>query len=109
MPEGYERLTGAPEILALLYGAVTLYGVPHDPLTLIGESAGATQQAARDSLLGTHTWHVGRVTCNVTVESVLTTSQPVGAMFDYLLTDTGEMPLDRRNAFRGEIGILASA
>jgi len=111
----FDRLTGAPEMLALFYGAVTRYGVPEAPITLIvglpvasllGESAATMQQAVRDFLRGAHTWRADSASCTMTIDNVLMTSQPVGAMFDYLLTDTGEMPTDRHVAFRGEIGIL---
>jgi len=111
----FGRLSGSPEMLALFLGAISRYGVPPDPLnlivglpitTLMGENAVRTQNDVKAFLQGVHTWEVDGVVCNVVVESVKVTSQPVGAMFDFLLTDEGEMPLDRRLAFRGEIGIL---
>jgi len=40
------------------------------------------------------------------LKAIRITSQPVGAMFDYLLNEKGEMPAQRRMAFKGEIGIL---
>lgn len=111
----FERLTGSPEMLALFFGAITHYGVPDDPVALIvglpivplmGEEAKATQQAVRRALRTTHTWQADGVDYTVTVRTIRITSQPVGAMFDYLLNEKGEMPAQRRIAFKGEIGIL---
>ena len=111
----FDRLNGSPEMLALFLGAVSRYGLPAEPInlivglpiaTLMGENAARTQEAVKSFLRGTHEWEADGAPCTLTVETVRVTSQPVGAMFDYLLTDTGEMPLDRRTAFKGEIGIL---
>ena len=111
----FDRLNGSPEMLALFLGALSCYGLPEEPLdlivglpvaTLMGETAAATQSAVKAFLIGEQTWNSDGVACRTTVASVRVTSQPVGAMFDYLLTDSGEMPMDRRSAFRGEVGIL---
>ena len=112
----FDRLTGSPELLALFLGAMTCYGVPEEPLmlmvglpiaTLMGAEAKETQGAVSKFLRGEHRWHADGSVCKMTVESVRLTSQPVGAMFDYLLTDEGNMPAGRRMSFRGEIGILS--
>jgi len=111
----FDRLNGSPEMLALFLGAMSRYEVAAEPVTLIvglpiatlmGEGAQHTQEAVVAFLRGTHTWRADGVEHNMTISQVRITSQPVGAMFDYLLTDEGEMPLDRRVAFKGEIGIL---
>jgi hypothetical protein len=111
----FDRLNGSPEMLALFLGALTRYGLPSEQVdlivglpvaTLMGEAAATTQEAVKAFLLGEQAWEADGVVCRASIASVRVTSQPVGAMFDYLLTDTGEMPPDRRNAFRGEIGIL---
>jgi hypothetical protein len=111
----FDRLNGSPEMLALFLGAMSRYGLPTEPITLIvglpiatlmGENAQHTQEAVVAFLRGAHTWRADGVEQSVTISQVRITSQPVGAMFDYLLTDEGEMPLDRRVVFKGEIGIL---
>ena len=111
----FDRPRGAPEMLALFLGAMTRYGVGPEPVavivglpiaTLMGDSAGATKRGVRSFLRGTHSWAADGVAHSMTVEGVLITSQPVGAMFDYLLTDSGTMTPDKRAAFKSEIGIL---
>jgi hypothetical protein len=111
----FDRLNGSPEMLALFLGAVSRYGLPTEPITLIvglpiatlmGENAQRTQDAVVAFLRGTHTWRANETEQSVTISQVRVTSQPVGAMFDYLLTDEGKMPPDRRVVFKGEIGIL---
>ena len=110
-----DRLTGAPELLALFLGALSRYGLSGDPVSLMvglpvaalmGEEARPTQQAVRDFLRGTHTWHADGVEQSITIQTVRITSQSVGAMFDYLLDDEGQMPTDRRRAFRSELGVV---
>lgn len=111
----FDRLTGSPELMALLYGTLTRYEVPDEPLNLIvglplhalvDVDAAATQVAVRAALRGTHTWSADGLPHTVTVDTVRITSQPVGAMFDYLLDDAGQLPLGRRLAVKDEMGIL---
>ena len=101
---------------ALFLGALTRYGVPDDAVrlmvglpiaSLMGDLAAETQRDVRHFLKGTHRWRADRVEYTTTVEDVRVTSQPVGAMFDYLLDDTGQMLSNRRAAFRAELGILS--
>ena len=73
---------------------------------MMGENARHTQESAVAFLRGTHTRRVDGAEQSITISQVRITSQPVGAMFDYPLTDEGERPPDRRVAFKGEIGIL---
>jgi hypothetical protein len=111
----FDRLGGAPEMLALFLGAMTRCAVGSTPVnvivglpiaTLMGEDAGTTKRNVRSFLRGAHSWGADGVAHSLGVEEVLITSQPVGAMFDYLLTDEGAMTLAKRTAFRSEIGIL---
>lgn len=111
----FDRLAGSPEVLALWYGAMSQLGLTQGSLRLIvglpieimaGDDAADTQRAIRQSLRGDHAWLADGQECAVCVEAVLITSQPVGAMFDYLLDDNGQMLASRRAAFKGEIGIL---
>ena len=111
----FDRLTGAPEMLALFYGVVSQYTVPDEPVDLIvglpisslmGEEARSTQREVRRALHTAHCWRADGVERSMVVEGVRITSQPVGAMFDYLLDDEGQMTAQGRSAFKGEIGIL---
>ena len=111
----FDRLNGSPEMMALWYGALTQYGLPHEPISLLvglpihvlsGPNAQGAQQAVRESLRGSHTWVADGQEQGLQVETVRLTSQPVGAMFDYLLDDEARMPTSRQVAFRGEVGIL---
>jgi hypothetical protein len=75
--------------------------------TLIGPEAGATQKTVQDFLSGMRRWVADDNEQVCEIASVTTASQPVGAMFDYLLTDQGEMPPDRKVIFKTkEIGIV---
>lgn len=111
----FDRPRGAPEMLALFLGVMTQYGLAPEPATLMvglpiatlmGDEASATKRKVRGFLRGKHSWVVDGVEQSLTVRDVLDTAQPVGAMFDYLLTDSGTMTPDKRAAFKSEIGIL---
>ena len=111
----FERLTGSPEMLVLFLGAITRYKVPAEPIDLIvglpvvslmGEEAKATQRKVREFLQRSHSWVADGKEYQLQVENVRITSQPVGAMFDYLLDDEGKMIAEKRTAFKSEIGIL---
>lgn len=110
-----DRLTGAPELMALLYGALTQYEVSAEPVSLLvrlpihvlqGEDSSSVQQAVRDGLRGTHTWVADGREQAIQIATVRLTSQPVGARFDYLLDDAGRMATSRQAALKEEIGIL---
>jgi hypothetical protein len=107
-----DRLIGSPELLALFYGALTLYGLPHEPFGMIvglpvASLSDTVQQATKGLLRGEHNWIADGQERSAAINNVLVTSQPVGAMFDYLLTEEGDMPSDRRQGFKGEIGVLS--
>jgi hypothetical protein len=104
----YDRLTGSPEMRALLYGALTAYhkahGLPESvellavglPLeTLSGEDAQRNATAVRSWLQGRHSWEADGKPYHVQVGSVLITPQPVGALFDYALNLEGEFVPER--------------
>jgi hypothetical protein len=74
--------------------------------TLMGAEAADTGAAVRAFLTGSHTWTADGLEYAVTIDDTIIASQPVGAMFDHLLTMSGEMPPDKRALFRGEIGIV---
>jgi hypothetical protein len=64
--------------------------------TLMGPESGATQKAAQGFMSGPHHWTADDVEHSLEIGSVMIASQPVGAMFDHLLTDQGEMPPDKK-------------
>ncbi len=110
-----DRLIGTPELMALLYGALSQYGLNDASLNLIvglpihvlmGPDVQATQQAVRSTLRGSHSWAADGREQTVQITSLRLTSQPVGAMFDYLLDGEGQMYTARQSAFRGEMGIV---
>jgi hypothetical protein len=74
--------------------------------TLQGEDAKTNQKAVQDFLQGMHTWHADDTEYQLDVVNVVVASQPVGAMFDFLLTDKGEMLPEKKLLFKKEIGIL---
>jgi hypothetical protein len=111
----FDRLTGSPELLALFYGAVARFGLATEQVTLIvglpihtlmGDEARSTQQAVRDAFRREHAWKADGQNYCLLVDSVLTTSQPVGTMFDYLLDESGSMSAQRRLVFEGELGVM---
>jgi hypothetical protein len=116
----YERLTGAPEMFALLFGSLTRYiqqygpinrplsiivGMPQEPLT--GPDASDNISAVKKWMTGTHQWQADSEDYKVKIAEVKVTSQPVGALFDYLLTDDGHFVSNRKAAFKSEVGIIS--
>lgn len=117
---GYDRLTGAPETHALFYGSLTRFmqeygslkaplsmivGMPLEPLT--GTDANANVKAVRKWMEGNHAWHADGEAYQVEIAQVTVTSQPVGALFDYLLDEDGKFVRERKNAFKKEVGIIS--
>ena len=116
----YDRLTGAPEMHALLYGSLTglikqygpldaplslLVGMPLEPLT--GPDAKENVKAVRKWMEGEHEWQADDQEYRVNIAEVAVTSQPVGALFDYLLDDDGRFIQGRKAAFNKEVGIIS--
>jgi len=113
----YDRLTGSPEMHALLYGALAQYpdlpavldkvavGLPLE--TLSGEEARSNAGAVRRWLRGTHTWEVDGEPFAVTIRNVMITPQPVGALFDYVLDEQASFVPDRKQALLGEVGVVS--
>lgn len=116
----YDRLTGSPEMRALLYGALAAfsgrYGLP-DALhtmtvglpieTLSGDEAQTNAAAVREWLRGTHAWMVDGKEYRLHVENVTVTPQPVGALFDYVLDEDGQFIPERRGALTREVGVCS--
>ncbi|MBN1890434.1 MAG: ParM/StbA family protein [Thermoflexales bacterium] len=118
----YERLTGAPEMIAMFYGCLARYaqcygpldaplaitvGLPLEPMS--GDPAGvsANVEAVRRWMKGSHHWQADGISCQVEVADVKVTSQPVGALFDYLLDDGGALVPARKANLKKEIGIIS--
>lgn len=117
----YERLTGSPEIRALLYGSLTQYmasaeitsslclyvGLPLEPLSAAEADVQATVAAIRKWLLGVHIWQSPAGDHRVNIERVEVTSQPAGAYFDYILDDNGRPHPARAGQLQNEIGVVS--
>lgn len=116
----FDRLTGAPEMRALLYGALAqyqaLYGPFDAPIGLMvglplqmmtGDGAKDYQKGVKTWLKGTHTFEADGNTHVVEVEDVKQTSQPVGALFDYVLDHRGQMIAERGSALLDEVGVIS--
>lgn len=116
----YDRLSGAPEMHAILYATLTQYvkdhgpvmgpvvlyvGMPLEPLT--GEGAAATLNSVRTWLMGSHCWHAGGEAYQVDVATVKITSQATGALFDYLLDPDGGFVAGRKAHMKKEVGIIS--
>lgn len=114
-------MTGSPELRALTYAAFTEYGVevssvPGDVDLWVGLPQSAVTQemvnGIRSWLRGEHSWWASidgrdeepRATI---IENITATSQAAGALFDYLLDDTGRFIPSRKAHFKREIGIIS--
>ena len=116
----FDRLTGAPEMRVLLYAALAQYedefgpfdellslmvGLPLQMMT--GDSAKDFQKGVRRWLMGTHQFDVDGISHIVQVEEVRQTSQPVGALFDYVLDDDAQMISGRGSTLLDEVGVIS--
>lgn len=116
----FERLTGAPEMRALLYGSLAQYQAQYGPFDgpiglmvglplqmMMGDSAKAYQQAVKAWLKGSHTFMADGITHQAEITQVRLTSQPVGALFDYVLNENGQIIGDRTAAMLEEVGVVS--
>lgn len=116
----FERLTGAPEMRALLYASWAqfqrTYGKFDRPLSLmvglplqmmLGADAKQYQAGVKGWLKGTHQFSADGEAMSVEVGQVRLTSQPVGALFDYVLDDDGKIISDRGSAMLDEVGVIS--
>jgi hypothetical protein len=116
----YDRMIGVPETRAVLYGNFSQYiaqyglfdgplsilvGLPLEPLS--GPEAQANANAVRQWLKGEHRWEADAKPCQVTIAEVKVTSQPSGALFDYLLDEKGQFISERKVYLKEEIGIVS--
>lgn len=115
-----DRFAGAPEMVALFYGAFTRFfqtagaitppvsitcGLPLE--TLAGEEARTTVERIQRWMKAEHTWKANDQDYQLVVTEVRATSQPAGALFDYVLDEEGNIIPNRRNAFTQEVGIVS--
>jgi len=116
----FERLTGAPEMRALFYGSLAQYQVMHGnkdaPISLMiglplqmmgGERAKEYQSGVRAWMKGIHEFEADGKPYRVEVGQVRMTSQPVGALFDYVLDDDGRIQAERQDALLDEVGVIS--
>jgi hypothetical protein len=115
-----DRFAGAPEMLALFYGAFTRFiqqaGIISQPVsitcglpleTLSGEEARTTVEGIQHWMKTEHAWKANDQDYHLNVSEVRATSQPAAALFDYVLDLEGKIMPDRRNAFTQEVGIVS--
>jgi len=112
----YDRLTGAPEMRALLYASLGKIGPTYkDTIGLIvgvpvgfvmgdADEVKARVRAAKDWLIAEHSWLDGKRERTATVSSVSIISQAQAAYIDYSHDSTGE-PIDEN--VDGEIGVVS--
>lgn len=114
----HDRFTGSPELRAVLAAGFTTYAqlAPSlsEPLTVyLGlplEALAATEgvaEAVRRWLVGAHTWQADGRSYSLTIETVRITSQPAGALFDYLLDAQGAFTPEHKAHFDREIGVIS--
>lgn len=116
----YSRMTGTPEMRAIMYASLSAYmreygefsepigmvvGLPLEPLS--GEDAPTNAESVKRWLLGEHSWETDGKIQHVQIAEIRVTSQPTGALFDYLLDDKGSFISSRRAHFDQEVGILS--
>lgn len=116
----FDRLTGSPEMRVLLYAALAQYQAEHGlfdaPLALMvglplqmmtGDSAKDYQRGVKGWLKGLHVFEADGITHRIEVEDVRQTSQPVGALFDFVLDHRGQMIAERGSTLLDEVGVIS--
>ncbi|MCG2786453.1 MAG: ParM/StbA family protein [Anaerolineae bacterium] len=116
----FDRLTGAPEMRALLYGSLTRYQMAYGPLRIpivmmvglplqmmSGDAAKEFTNQVRTWLKGTHTWLADGQPQQVEIAEVKINPQPVGALFDHVLDESGNFIPERAGLLKQEVGILS--
>ena len=116
----FDRLTGAPEMRALLYGTLAqyqrTYGGFDRPISMMvglplqmmmGEAAKGYQSAVKAWLKGFHKFEADGENMKFEVGQVRLTSQPVGALFDFVLDGDGSPIDDRAEVLMDEVGVIS--
>lgn len=117
---GFDRLKGSPEIKALLYGTLTkrvdTHGKYNGPITAIvalpvemmtSEKNKENASAVKRWMKGVHAWQANGKDYGVDIQDVKVTSQPLGALFDYVLSANGKPISGRSKSIKGETGIIS--
>ena len=113
----FERLAGSPEMRALFYATLSrlfdgrmpqsltlLIGLPIAAMT--GEAAPETIRRVKTFFCGEHHWQADGTEQQTEVDTVLVTGQPVGALFEYFLTDDGTPHPTRREDYKKDVAVL---
>ena len=115
----HDRFAGSPGLRALLLGGLACYaseraslsesvtavlGLPLEALS--GEDEGAADDV-RVWLLGDHAWQTDGQACAIHFDALKVTSQPAGALFDFLLDEQGAFIPARRALSDKEVGVLS--
>jgi hypothetical protein len=115
----FGRLFGSPEMRALVYGSWTRYMQEYGafdaplsvmvglPLQTMGDDMKDARRNLRKWLAGPHQWMADGVEYSLNVERVRWTSQPVGALFDFVLDNGLEIPQGRGSALTDEVGVVS--
>lgn len=121
----HDRFLGSPEMEALLDATLTTHSQVYAPITKpLRLYVGLPQEPLSDAnaknlisnvknwMVGPHTWQAQMgdreaMSYTVNVAEVRVTSQPVGALFDYLLDDAGAFIPERKPMYKREIGIIS--
>jgi hypothetical protein len=118
----HDRFTGPPELQALTYGGLTRYfqqcglpgaalnvtiGLPLETLTGPESETASLAAGVRHWLVGGHTWTADGKPCEVAITEAKISSQPAGALFDFLLDETGGFIPARKLLFGKEIGVVS--
>jgi hypothetical protein len=115
----FDRFGGSPEMRVMVYGIFTKYiqqyGDFADPLSvmvglplgMMGEDLKESRLAIRRWMMGRHDWQADGKPYSLEVGRVRWNSQPVGALFDYVMDFDGSPVLGHERALRERIGVLS--
>lgn len=116
----FERLAGAPEMKALLYGALAAYQAQYGPFDMpvslvvglplqmqTGPGAEEYKQAVKTWLLGQHAFTADGITHCIQVARVRQTTQALGALLDYTMDERGKLIPDRGSVLTEEVGLIS--
>lgn len=115
----FDRFGGSPEMRVMVYGIFTKYIQEHGafdaplsvmvglPLGMMGEDLKESRLAIRRWMMGRHEWKANGETFTVEVGRVRWNSQPVGALFDYVMDYDGQPVAGHERALRERIGVLS--
>lgn len=116
----FNRLTGAPEMRALVYGSLAQYQAKYGAFTkplsmmvglplqmMMGENAKQYRSEVKGWIKGTHEFEADGIPVKFEIAQVNITSQPVGALFDFVLNEDGEIEPSRKDAMSDEVGVVS--